>query len=558
MDETDSISKRHFLAMIGRLGGAGAMYRAMGALGFVASTDGWAGPIRIENGAGKGKTVAILGAGIGGLTTAYELSRAGYRCVILEALDRAGGRNHTARRGSVVEEESAEHGRTKQVAQLDEGLYLNLGPGRLPFHHRRILHYCQELGVKLEVYIMSATANLFQSDAAFDGKPMPRFRLTTDLNTHVSELLSKAINRNALDDELRPEDRPRLLELLRSFGDLPAVAGSGATSGGDTPRTGCIAPTTIEAICRANPTLPLRSLLDSRLWDHHYFQTLESEWQPTLFQPVGGMDRIVDGFKRKVGRLIRYRCEVTGLTTAPDGVTVQYLNHRTGATESMHADYCVSNIPIKHLKRVRANFSDEYRAALDQYRGDALYKLGWQANSRFWEKSPNDIFGGISYTDDPITQIWYPSYDYFSAKGTLTGIYTYKEQAVAFGKMSLQDRVVAARRGAVKLHAEFGSEAIVPSAKAISVAWQNALFQGEGSSDWRPENPADQRAYKRLLAPDGRFFLIGDQVSPYPGWQEGAIISAEHAMAQITGQRSTAVAMFESAPDSRQMLMDLV
>jgi hypothetical protein len=39
---------------------------AMGALGFVASTDGWAGPIRIESGAGKSKTVAILGAGIGG------------------------------------------------------------------------------------------------------------------------------------------------------------------------------------------------------------------------------------------------------------------------------------------------------------------------------------------------------------------------------------------------------------------------------------------------------------------------------------------------------------
>jgi hypothetical protein len=29
-------------------------------------------------------------------------------------------------------------------------------------------------------------------------------------------------------------------------------------------------------------------------------------------------------------------------------------------------------------------------------------------------------------------------------------------------------------------------------------------------------------------------------------------------MAQITGQRSTSVAMFESAPDSLQMLMDLV
>jgi monoamine oxidase len=124
--------------------------------------------------------------------------------------------------------------------------------------------------------------------------------------------------------------------------------------------------------------------------------------------------------------------------------------------------------------------------------------------------------------------------------------------------MSLKDRIVAARRGAIKLHDEFKSEAIVPSEKAISIAWQNSPFQGEGTAHWDPQNPAHQRAYRRLLAPDGKFFMIGDQISPYPGWQEGAIISAEHVMAQITGRRSTEISILESAPDSRRMLMGLV
>ena len=167
MDESTSISKRHFLEMIGRLGGVAAMYQAMNTLGFLA-TDAWAGPVQIERGSGKGKTVAILGAGIGGLTTAYELTQAGYNCIIIEALDRAGGRNLTARRGTVVIEESAEHGRTEQVSQLDEGLYLNLGPGRLPFHHRRSLHHCRQLGVVLEVSILSTNTNLYPSDGAAD------------------------------------------------------------------------------------------------------------------------------------------------------------------------------------------------------------------------------------------------------------------------------------------------------------------------------------------------------------------------------------------------------
>jgi hypothetical protein len=46
-------------------------------------------------------------------------------------------------------------------------------------------------------------------------------------------------------------------------------------------------------------------------------------------------------------------------------------------------------------------------------------------------------------------------------------------------------------------------------------------------------SPAD---YTRMLAPDldGRFFVVDDQVSTLPGWQEGALMSAEHVFRQIT------------------------
>ena len=51
-------------------------------------------------GRGNDTTVLILGAGIAGLTASYELEKAGYRCRILEARLRPGGRNWTVRRGS--------------------------------------------------------------------------------------------------------------------------------------------------------------------------------------------------------------------------------------------------------------------------------------------------------------------------------------------------------------------------------------------------------------------------------------------------------------------------
>src|SRR5258705_420876 len=145
------------------------MYETMTALGLINLPEAWAGPPELPQVSGKGKSVVILGAGIGGLTAAYELTRANYDCQIIELTERAGGRNHTARRGTVLKEVNSKGETTEQVCNFDENLYLNLGPGRLPYHHRRALHYCRELDVALEIYVMETTANLFQSDKAFGG-----------------------------------------------------------------------------------------------------------------------------------------------------------------------------------------------------------------------------------------------------------------------------------------------------------------------------------------------------------------------------------------------------
>src|ERR1051326_2227375 len=135
-------------------GGSVALYEKMTALGLIHLPEAWAGPPQLPQGSGKGQKVVILGAGIAGLTAAYELTRADYACQIIELTERAGGRNHSARRGTVLIEKNKKGETLKQVCNFDEGLYLNLGPGRLPYHHRRVLHHCQDLDVALEVYVM--------------------------------------------------------------------------------------------------------------------------------------------------------------------------------------------------------------------------------------------------------------------------------------------------------------------------------------------------------------------------------------------------------------------
>jgi monoamine oxidase len=113
------VTRRHFLEQVGFAGGSVALYETMTALGLINLPEAWAGPPELPQGSGTGKSVVILGAGIGGLTAAYELTRANYGCQIVELTDRAGGRNHTARRGTVIKEVNQDGVETTQVCNFD-------------------------------------------------------------------------------------------------------------------------------------------------------------------------------------------------------------------------------------------------------------------------------------------------------------------------------------------------------------------------------------------------------------------------------------------------------
>src|SRR6266498_1341921 len=84
-------TRRQFLQQVGITDRAGVMYSTMSALGLTgaAATPAYAAPTRVELDGRGTKHVVILGAGIAGLTSAYELLKAGYKVTLLEARKQA-------------------------------------------------------------------------------------------------------------------------------------------------------------------------------------------------------------------------------------------------------------------------------------------------------------------------------------------------------------------------------------------------------------------------------------------------------------------------------------
>src|SRR5579862_1492169 len=308
-------TRRNFLTQVGRAGGFGATYFLMQSLGLLPAPAAGASMVRLPENSGEGKTVVILGAGIAGMVAAWELSKAGYSCVILEARGRAGGRNWTIRNGTRVEMTDG----TSQTCAWHEMSYFNAGPARLPSQHVTVLGYCHEFGVPLEVEVNASRSSLMQSAGLNGGRPVQQRQVASDTRGHVSELLAKAIGSGSLDQELSADDKERMLEFLRTYGDLsPDYFYKGSSRAGYK-----VWPGAGNQDGEIRDPLDMRALLDARLWDGLLYEE-QFTWQATMFQPVGGMDRIPAAFEKRLAHLIRFHCAVEQIRKTRAGVRVAY------------------------------------------------------------------------------------------------------------------------------------------------------------------------------------------------------------------------------------------
>jgi monoamine oxidase len=490
-------TRRAFLERLALTGGVSLAYEAMTGLGLLAA------PVQAPfglSGQVKGVRVVILGAGLAGMTVAYELGKVGFDCRLLEARARPGGRVFTVRRGTVSEEDGS-----SQTAAFDEGLYFNAGPMRISHHHHTTLAYCRELQVATEVFVPDCeSAYLAQTRGPLAGRRIRLREARADFDGHIAELLSKALSQTQLDQPLTAQDRERVLRYLRGLGALDETGRYRGSS-----RRGFDA--------QGRPTAPVAlAELFAGIPDFY----VQTDWssQPTMMQVAGGMDRLPAALASRLGNRIVYRAAVREIRQSERGVSAVYTDAK-GQPQRVDADYCVSTIPLPVLSGIDKDLSQPVQAAIAASRYDGAGKIGLQFKRRFWEQD-DEIYGGRSWTDQEVGQVIYPSHGFTTGKGVLVGYYldfrgTMRERPPA------EIQRLALEHGA-RIHPQYPAE----FESAFSVSWARVPWN-RGS--WRSESDAAHEALSLLRQPDGRVHFAGDYMTDMSSWMQGAFESAREA-----------------------------
>jgi len=522
------VTRRDFLSLLGAYGGTSAILQASTALGLMPQTS-QAAELSLLNAQPNARRVAVLGSGLSGLATAWELTKAGYDCTILEASHRPGGRVFTVRSGTVIDEIG-----NYQRCEWDNEphLYFNAGAARIPSNHFSVLNYCKELDVDLEVFVNESMRAWIQDDAFNDGKPMRNADFHTNMHGFMAEILAKSLSNGELDEEFTESEMESLLGIIRSFGDLNEdmlYEGSyraGYASGGFLDHG------------TKNDMVAFRELLKTRLARGLMVTTdVGTGAGPVLMQPVGGMDRIPYAFANRLSDKIRFGAAVKTVEVNDDGVDIAY--EVDGQRESLRADYCFNCIPSHLMTGIPNNFPAEYTKALKYIRRGEAYKAAFQAKKRFWEDE--GVYAGITWVNSPIRQIWYPPHGIHKEKGVVLAAYDFGG-GMHYTKMTQEQRVEELLKHGEKVHPNYREMAEKP----VTIAWHRMNHMLGCSARWQRSRGGwtaeEETMYHTLQQPvNGRHWMIGDQISQHSAWMESAFQSAHLALADLDQRvRSTA------------------
>jgi monoamine oxidase len=434
--------------------------------------------------------VIIVGAGMAGLTAAYELLRAGHDPIILEGQQRVGGRVYTLRE------------------PFTDGLYAEAGAMRIPRAHALTMGYIEHFGLPVSPFTMRNPDGFYYlhgqrcrireaiADPArlgFEGHAHEHGRTHAQLwEAALEPLLARLRARgDAAWDELVAEyDQYSTREFLENSG----------WSEGAIEMFGLLADQ--EALMNA-------SFLE-------LFREEAGGYYSDMVAIDGGLDRLPRAFLPALRSRLHFGAKVVALSQSDGSVTVTY--ETLAGRQSVTGDYALITIPFPLLRHVEARFSRAKERAIRQLHYDASAKIFFQCRRRFWEDD-DGIFGGGSITDLPIRVVYYPDHGRETGRGVVLASYTWSEDAQRWGSLSPTDRLTQALEDLAEIHPQILQEFEVGASKM----WHDDEFAGGAFALFDPGQQT--LLYRDIIAPEGRVRFAGEHASLYHAWIQGAIES---------------------------------
>ena len=442
----------------------------------------------------KNRTVTVIGAGLAGLSAAYDLHRAGWKVTVLEARDRVGGRVHSIR--SFAREQVAEGG----------GEFIEE-------NHTRMVALAEQFNIPL------APSGSWQSQsgdwACYDGKAGPLmdnnfwgFDLAAEIDRGW-EAMSKLSQ--YVPDPYQPQvsheaerlDSQSAADWIHSL-DIHPVA-----------KKYFITHIRSEYTCE-----PERfSLLDLCRNAKMYYTTTE---RAPSFRAIGGNDQIPRALADVLPD-VRLNAVVKAIRLTPDKVVVTV--QQAGSHLTLESDFAILAVPLSVARSIDFNSSLPlaHRKLIDEISYGAVTKVMIQYCRRFWEGIG---WNGRMGSDLPIVYAWHATSHIDSEDGILTA-YTGGGPGAILSTLSDEERIRVAVAEIEKLFP--GSSDLIEH--TATMAWLNEPFTRASYMALAPGEV--MKHWKTLFEPAGRLHFAGEHATTIQGFMEGAVESGQRAAATI-------------------------
>lgn len=477
----------------GVLKGAGALAAGL-ALPAAAAT-----PVRAAD--VPGPRILVVGAGLAGLTAAYQLRRAGYPATVIEAADRLGGRCWSDTLGG----QDIEHG----GELIDQG-------------HTHIRQLAQELGLALD-NLLSAEQNGTEALYWFDGAPYTYAEATGDM---------KAIWQQ-LHKDVSAASYPTLYDLSTERGrqlDQMSITDwiSAHVPGGLSSRLGQLLDVayTIEYGGESSVQSSLNML---------YLLAYSGQGQLRVFGPSnekyhvrGGNDQIVAGLAALIGESqIRLGTSLVALKDNRNG-TWSVTTRSGSVTRTATYDRVVLALPFSLLREVdlsRSNFPSLKMTAIRELPMGTNSKLAVQFDSRLWRRLGNN---GDTYSDTGYQATW----EVTRAQGGTAGILMDYTGGIVGADFARNDAQYYARRFLRQIEPVLPGLSAVYNGNAALDFWPGYRWTKGSYSYWKVgQYTAFSGVEKEAV---GSCHFAGEHTSQdFQGYLNGAVETGYRAAAEI-------------------------